>query len=87
MGGGSPHPTFVWPKAKLHGGNPALPIGRKLDSRFTEHGLTPQSKTQLSHSQSLASGSLRRPLILRYQRADKIYIQMYAIESNVHCLM
>ena len=41
LGGGSPHPTFIWPKAKLHRGNPALPIGRKLDSRFTEHGLTP----------------------------------------------
>ena len=37
--------TIVWPQAKQQGGNIALPINRKLDSRFIEHGHTHQNKT------------------------------------------
>ena len=38
--------TIVWPQFKQQGRNTAPPINRKLDSRFTEHGPTHQSKTQ-----------------------------------------
>ena len=39
--------TIVWPQAKQQGRNAALPINRKLDERFTEHGPTHQNKTQV----------------------------------------
>ena len=38
--------TIVWPQVKQQGGNTALPINRKLDYRFTEHGPAHQNKTQ-----------------------------------------
>ena len=38
--------TIVWPQVKQQGGNTALPINRKLDERFTEHGTAHQNKTQ-----------------------------------------
>ena len=38
--------TIVWPQVQQQGGNTALPINRKLDYRFLEHGLTYQNKTQ-----------------------------------------
>ena len=38
--------TIVWSQVKEQGGNTALPLKRKLNYRFTEHGLTHQSKTQ-----------------------------------------
>ena len=37
--------TIVWPQVKQQGGNTALPINRKLDERFTEHGPSHQNKT------------------------------------------
>ena len=40
--------TIVGPQVKQQGGNTALPINRKLDYRFTEHGPTHQNKTQSS---------------------------------------
>ena len=38
--------TIVWHQVKQQSGNTALPIDRKLDCRFTEHGPTHQNKTQ-----------------------------------------
>ena len=38
--------TIVWPQVKQQGRNTALPINRKLDGRFTEHGPAHQNKTQ-----------------------------------------
>ena len=38
--------TIVWSQVKQQGGNTALPINRKLDYRFTEHGPAHQNKTQ-----------------------------------------
>ena len=38
--------TIVWPQVKQQGGNTALPINRKLDKRFTEHGPAHQNKKQ-----------------------------------------
>ena len=46
--GGHHNPTIVWSQAKLWWGNTAPSISRKLDQRFTEHGLAHQSKTQFS---------------------------------------
>ena len=40
--------TIVWSQVKQQGGNTALPINRKLDQRFIEHGPTQQTKTQFS---------------------------------------
>ena len=40
--------TIVWSQVKQQGGNTALPINRKLDYRFTEHGPTYQNKTQFT---------------------------------------
>ena len=38
--------TIVWPQVKQQRENTALPINRKLDERFTEHGPAHQNKTQ-----------------------------------------
>ena len=38
--------TIVWHQVKQQSGNTALPIDRKLDCRFTEHGPAHQNKTQ-----------------------------------------
>ena len=40
--------TIVWSQVKQQGSNIALPINRKLDKRFNEHGPAHQSKTQFS---------------------------------------
>ena len=42
------HYTIFWSQVKQQGGNTALPINRKLDQRFIEHGPTQQTKTQFS---------------------------------------
>ena len=39
-------PTTVWSQVKQQGGNTTLPINRKLDYSFTEHGPDHQHKTQ-----------------------------------------
>ena len=39
--------TTVRSQVKQQGGNTAPPSNRKLDYRFTEHGLARQNKTQL----------------------------------------
>ena len=62
--------TIVWSPVKQQGGNTALPINRKLDERFTEHGPAHQNKTQFP-LQSLPSGSFLKPLIFIHQRADR----------------
>ena len=58
----------------MHLGNTALPINRKLDSRFAEHATTYQNKTQFPLTQSLSSGSCHTLLSLsiREQR-NKIH--------------
>ena len=38
--------TIVWSQVKQQGRNTALPIDRKLNWRFTEHGPAHQNKTQ-----------------------------------------
>ena len=63
--------TIVWLLVKQQGGNTAPPINRKLDSRFTKYGPAHQKKTQFPLSQSLPSGSFKKPLILLHQRADR----------------
>ena len=45
--------TIVWSQVEQQGGNTALPINRKLDYRFTEHGPAHQNKTQFP-SQSVS---------------------------------
>ena len=37
---------IVWAQVKQQGANTVLPINRKLDYRFTEHGPAHQDKTQ-----------------------------------------
>ena len=38
--------TIVWPQIEQQGGDTALPINRKLDLRFPEHGPAHQNKTE-----------------------------------------
>ena len=64
--------TTVWFQVEQQGGNTALPINRKLDQRFTEHGPTHQKRPRYLLSQSLPSGSFHKPLILILQRADRM---------------
>ena len=45
---------------------------RKKKKRFTEHG--PARKNKTPFSQSLPSGSFHKPLILLYQRANRLKI-------------
>ena len=37
--------STVWSQVKQQGGNTALPIDRKLDDRFIEHGPAHENKT------------------------------------------
>ena len=46
--------TIVWSQVKQQGGNTTLPIDRKLDSRFTEHGPAHENKTRVSPTVSLS---------------------------------
>ena len=64
--------TIVWSQVKQQGGNTALPINRKLDLRFIEHGLPIKPRPSFPLSQSLPSGRFHKPLILLHQRADRM---------------
>ena len=62
-------PPWVGLEAKKQGGDTALPTNRKLDEILTECGPAHQNKIL---SQSFPSGSIHKPLILLYQRADRM---------------
>ena len=73
--------TIVWPQVKW-----ALPINRKLDERFTEHGLTHQNKTQFP-AQSLPSGSFHKPLILLIRGQTEWKPQSQRTNQSDHSLV
>ena len=60
---GGPHYHHYPHHSLASGQNTVLPINRKLDQRFTEHGPAHQNKTQFPHSQSVQSGNFSTSLL------------------------